>query len=190
MKGYGVVLKRLRQINKLSLDQAAKLLGRSKGWLSQVENECGYARLKPEVFEDAVKIFKGESYRKQFSGWMTASKVHHQKQNEISFDGSILKFLRNKAELTLSESAKKSGFSCAYICSLENGTRPLSKEIRDRLVQLYGYSTASFRNFTDENKRAGNIPTNYKIKLFLKQLNSSQLEKVFNFLESEFNNKG
>lgn len=190
MKGYGVVLRRLRQLNRLSLKQGAQLMGRSSGWLSQVENERGYARLKPEVFEQAVEVYKGESYRKQFSGWMTTTKLHQHKNTELSFDGSILKYLRIKSGLTLLQVSGKVKLSCAYISSLESGKRPLNKELRDQLIVLYGYSPASFRNFTDESKRAGNIPVQYKIQMLLKNLNQTQLDEVFQFLESKVNKKG
>jgi transcriptional regulator with XRE-family HTH domain len=38
MEHNGVVLRQLRLIKKLPIKQAAKLIGRSAGWLSEIEN--------------------------------------------------------------------------------------------------------------------------------------------------------
>ncbi len=181
MNHYGVILKKLRELNQLTVKQAAQKIGRSSGWISQVENNRGAARLKAEVFERIIVAYNGESYRKQFGAWISRSKIQEQAPQEISFEGSILKYLRTKAGLTVQQGAKKAGLSKGHLSDLENGVKRLSGELRDKLMRIYGYSPASFRNFTDADKRAKNIPTRYKLNLLLGKLSESEIEKVFAF---------
>lgn len=181
MECNGVILKKLRQINKLNLKQAAQKLGRSAGWLSEVENEKGFSRIKPEEFERIVAIYGGEPYRKQFGGWIARSKVGEQKSKTLCFDGSILKYLRNKARLSLRQVSHSSQLSIGHLADIENGHRQASLELRNRLLGIYGYSPASFRNFTSEDKRAANIPIRHKLSIALRQLSDSDIERVFSF---------
>lgn len=74
MNRYGVILKKLRELNQLTVKQAAQKIGRSSGWISQVENDRGAARLKADVFERIVTACNGESYRKQFGAWISRSR--------------------------------------------------------------------------------------------------------------------
>ena len=70
MEHYGAVLKNLRVLQKLPIKAAAKKIGRSARWLSEVENEKGQARIHPQEFERIVAAYGGESYRKQFGIWV------------------------------------------------------------------------------------------------------------------------
>lgn len=51
MDYYGVILRKLRELNHLTVKQAAQQIGRSAGWISQIENCKGGARLKESDFE-------------------------------------------------------------------------------------------------------------------------------------------
>ncbi len=44
MNHYAVILRKLRELNQLTIKQAAAQLGRSVGWLSEIENSKGAAR--------------------------------------------------------------------------------------------------------------------------------------------------
>ena len=185
MNNYGVILRKLRELNRLTIKQAAKRIERSAGWLSEIENGKGAARIHPQEFERVVATLNGEPYRKQFGIWVAKAHKPDSPLNEVEFGGSVLKYLRKKANLTLADAANKIGISKSYLSSLENGVKPLSTELRDQLMRVYGYSPSSFKNFTTEDKRAKNIPVRYKLDLLLKQMDELRIEKVFAFaLES------
>ena len=64
MHNYGLILKQLRQLNSDSLKTAAQKIGKSVGWLSEVENGRGLSRLKQSEFERIVKVFGGDWRRR------------------------------------------------------------------------------------------------------------------------------
>lgn len=190
MNNYGVILRKLRELNQLTIKEAATRVQKSAGWLSEVENSKGTARIHPQEFERIVTAYNGESYRKQFGIWVAKAHKPSSTTNEIEFSGSVLKYLRKKTKLTLSAVAMKADISKSYLSALENGMKPVSMELRNRLVQIYGYSPSSFKNFTTEDKRAKNIPVRYKLDLLLKQMDQRRIEKVFAFaLENAFSNQ-
>jgi transcriptional regulator with XRE-family HTH domain len=181
MTNYGVILRKLRLLNKLQLRAAAARIGRSAGWLSEIENGNGSSRLHTQEFDRIVAAYGGEAYRKQFGIWV--AKAHHLDTPPIDRlqGGAVLKYLRKKAGLSLESAAKQSAVSVPYLSRLENGERRLIPELRDKLMQLYGYSPQSFKNFTTEDKRAKNIPSRYKLALVLKQMNEGNIEKLLAF---------
>lgn len=181
MECSGVILKKLREINKLSLKQAAQKIERSVGWLSEVENNKGHARIKATEFERIVSVYGGQPYRKQFGAWIARSKVAEQKPKGLCFDGPILRYLRCRAKLTLEQVAIQTGLSTGYLADLENGNRRIDLELRNRLLGVYGYSPASFKNFSSEDKRAGNIPVRHKLNVILRKLSESDIERIFSF---------
>ncbi|OQW48814.1 MAG: hypothetical protein A4S09_13530 [Proteobacteria bacterium SG_bin7] len=184
MDHYGVILRKLREINRLTVKHAAQKIGRSSGWISQIENGKGLVRLDEIEFERIVGLYNGEAYRKQFGAWISRSKINQQVAKEIVFDGSILKYLRNKAGLTLIEAAKSVGISFGHLSDLENGEKSVSEDIKNHLMKVYGYSPLSFRNFTGDDKRANNIPVRYKLGIALRKMSDSDIEAVFNFVNA------
>lgn len=181
---YGVILRKLREINKLSVKAAAQMLGRSSGWLSQIENAKGAARIDVDEFERIVAAYGGEPYRKQFGGWIARTKINEAKGPKVlCFDGAIVKYLRKKTGYTLQKAAKQSGISVAYLSYLENGIKPLHQELRDELFKIYGYSPGSYRNFTSEDKRAKNIPGEYKLQIILNQIEDQKIETLVSLLQ-------
>jgi transcriptional regulator with XRE-family HTH domain len=173
---------KLRELNQLHLKAAAKHIGRSAGWLSEIENNRGNARISQAEFDRIVKVYGGESQKKQFGAWVArAEKTNATGASKICLDGSVLKFLRNKAELTLAEVAKATNLSKTYLSYLENGKKPVSKGLRDRLLGVYGYSPSSFKNFTTKDKRSASIPTRYKLQILLGHLEEEQIQKVLIF---------
>ncbi len=185
MNHYGIILRKLRELNSFTVKQAAKKIGRSSGWISQIENGKGLARLAQDEFERIVTAYNGEPYRKQFGAWIARSKIKESTVDDINFDGSILKYLRRKANLTLEVASKKAEISFGHLSDLENGEKRISENLKNRLLKIYGYSSASFRNFTGEDKRANNIPVRYKLDILLRKLNSTDVEKVFNFINDQ-----
>jgi len=59
MDHYGVVLRKLRELNQLPIKQAAARIKRSAGWLSEIENGRGAARIHPQEFERIVAAYGG-----------------------------------------------------------------------------------------------------------------------------------
>lgn len=161
------------------MKEAAQRIGRSPGWLSEVENGKGAARLMPSEFERIVQAYGGEKYKRQFAIWIAQSKAPPAPPKDMAFSGAILKHLRKKAKLTLFEAAKRIGVSRAYLSALETGRRPVLTHTRNQLMGIYGYSPSSFKNFASEDKRAKNIPIRYKLDLLLFTMDTAGIECLF-----------
>lgn len=181
MNHYGVILRKLRELKQLPIKEAAKRIERSAGWLSEIENAKGAARIHPQEFERIVAAYDGETYRKQFGIWVAQANKPAAAPKEIQFTGPVLRYLREKANLSLGAAASQAGLSRCYLSYLETGVKPLPNDLRDRLMRLYGYSPASFKNFTTEDKRAKSIPIRYKLGVLLRHLGETEIERVFAF---------
>jgi transcriptional regulator with XRE-family HTH domain len=190
MTNYGVVLRKLRELNQLPIKQAAKVVGRSAGWLSEIENDRGEARIGLEEFERIVAAYGGQKYRDKFKIWIANAHKPERASAPLSFDGAILKYLREKAKLSIEAAASSNRISSGYLSKLENGCKPISATLRNRLLQAYGYSPGSYRNFTTEDKRAKNIPVRYKLNILLTQMNDDLIEQVFSFAKQNLNSQG
>ncbi len=181
MNSYGVILRKLRELKQYQIKQAAQLIERSVGWLSEIENGRGSARIGLEEFERIVAVYDGQAYRKQFPAWTTHAQRYAPPKQPLGFEGAILRHLREKAGLSLDIAADKVGLSGTHLCNLEKGRRSVSPKLRDELMQAYGYSPSSFRNFATQDKRGKNIPIRYKLDILLNQLDDPRIEKVFAF---------
>jgi transcriptional regulator with XRE-family HTH domain len=181
MNHYGVILRHLRLLKKLHVKEAAALIGRSTGWLSEVENSKGAARIDSQEFNRIVTAYGGEAHRKQFGIWVARAHKPSPRAKDISFDGSVLRYLRKKAKFSIAEAAQEAGISSCYLSYLETGVKRLSLEQRDKFMRIYGYSPSSFRNFTTVDKRAKNVPTKDKLGLLLKQMSGAEIQKIFEF---------
>lgn len=181
MDNYGVILRKLRLLNKLPVKESARLIGKSVGWLSEIENGKGAARIHPKEFERIVAVYGGEQYRKQFGIWVAKSHKPSDSASEICLSGAILKFLRKKAKMRLGAAARQVGLSACYLSCIETGSKPVSATLRDRLMRVYGYSPSSFKNFASEDKRSKNVPVRYRIAVLLKQMDEVAIEKVLSF---------
>lgn len=179
MKSYGVILRKLREINQLSLKPAAVKVGRSVGWLSEIENGRGNARIREEEFERIVAAYGGGAYRRQFGAWVAKATNSEGPCRGISYGGAVLKFLRRKAGMSLEAAAGRAKISKSYLSLLEVGARPLTGALRNRLMSIYGYSPASFKNFTTEDRRGEKIPVAYKVEVLLRQLDEGELKLAF-----------
>jgi transcriptional regulator with XRE-family HTH domain len=180
MDNHGVILRQLRLINKYSIKEAAAKLEKSAGWLSEIENGNPRSRLNPPEFERIVALYVGEPYRKKFSLWI-ANKNRHPKTDDISFDGAILKYVRTKAHMTLFEASERAKISKRYLSNVENGFKSIRLEMRNRLMEIYGYSPASFKNFATEDKRAKSVPIRYKLNVLIKQLDEQKLTEILKY---------
>lgn len=181
MNHYGVILRKLRELKRLPIKEAAKRIERSAGWLSEIENGKGAARIHPQEFERIVAAYDGEAFRKQFGIWVAQANKPATALKDIQFTGPVLRYLREKANLSLGAAARQVGLSVCYLSYLETGVKPLSNDLRDRLMRIYGYSPVSFKNFTTEDKRSKNIPTRYKLGVLLRHMGEGEIERVFAF---------
>lgn len=181
MKHQGVILRRLRAINRLTIHEASKVIGRSVGWLSEIENGRGEARIDPDEFERIIAAYGGGKYRDKFPLWIANESKGIPDEKPLSFDGAILRYLRKKADLSQERAARAISVSAAHLCNLERGKRVLSTEHRNTLLKEYGYSSSSFRNFTTADKRAKNIPVRTKLNILLDRMPEESAQAVFAF---------
>ena len=177
MDNYGLILKQLRNLNGHSLKTAAALIGKSVGWLSEVENARGLSRLKPEEFERVVILFNGRQHRDLFRTWVAAEKSRD--KVDRSLDGPVLKHIRKKRELSLKQASAKIGISVRHLCRIENGRRLIDSDLKDRIMRSYGYAPTSFKNFSRDPIRSKAVPVSYKIKALLNQLAEPDLEEIY-----------
>jgi transcriptional regulator with XRE-family HTH domain len=179
MENYGVIVKHLRHLNGLSVQQAAKKIGRSKGWLSEIENDSGRSRITEKEFSRIVVILEGVQHQAMFKTWVANFK--NRERTDTTFDGAVLKFIRLKKNLSLNEASKLLGLSTSQISKLENGCKSISYELRNKIMIAYGYSPSSFKNLATDPHRSKVVPQYYKLEILLKKLNQSQIEEVFSF---------
>jgi hypothetical protein len=76
-------------------------IGRSVGWLSEIENSTGTARLTEQEFNRIVFKIGGDKDRYLFRTWV-ANQLNSDRVDR-SFDGAVLKYLRIKKGMTLRE---------------------------------------------------------------------------------------
>lgn len=191
MEQQGVVLRKLRQLNGLSVKRASEKIGRSAGWLSEIENGTGFARIYPAEFERIVSVYEGERYRKQFTIWIAnAYKSQQGIEPVISFTGAVLKFIRIKTGHQLTAAAERLDITKGYLSKIERGQCHISNELRDRIMKFYGYSPASFKNFASEDKRSKSVPLKFKLDILINQMSEKGLEALFSSavqIQQQFN---
>lgn len=181
MENYGIILRRLRKMKNLTIRQAAALIGRSGGWLSEIENSCGLSRIADEEFDDLVTKLDGDQHRSSFGGWVRVEKQVEASSDKVSFDGPILKHLRTKAGFTLERAAAGLGISEGYLSKLENGSKVIHLEMRNKILELYDYRSSSFKNFQkDEGLTA--VPVRLRINATLRWLREDRLLQVLEFI--------
>jgi transcriptional regulator with XRE-family HTH domain len=119
MDNYGLIIRHLRKLSKLNVRQAAEKIQRSTGWLSEIENSCGTARLTEREFNRIVEVLDGNRHKPMFKTWISTQK--RSEQSERAFDGAVLKYIRIKKELGLKEASRLSGLSTPQLSKFETG---------------------------------------------------------------------
>ena len=182
MNSYGVVLRKLRVINKEQMKVAAKRVGRSVGWLCEVENQTGKARITEEEFRRILSLYGGDKYsEKDFALWIANAARAKPRNEEVSFDGAILKYLRFKRQMTLKEAGLAIGVTKSCMAKTEVGACKVTVERRNQLLKVYGYSPSSYKNFYSRNKRALNVPALFKLDILLRGFDEKKRLEVFDF---------
>jgi len=186
MKNPGVVLRKLRERNNLKIKEAAKLIGRSVGWLSGVENEVQACRLKESEYQRILELYKAEDHQKLVHACLSQSRKPDEDTTPIVYDGSILKYLRIKAGKSISAVASEMDCAASLLSQIENGKRFVGMKMRNRLLRVYGYSPESFKNFYSREKRALNIPARFHLEILLPHLTEQMTLAVFDYASKLF----
>jgi transcriptional regulator with XRE-family HTH domain len=177
MDNYGLIIRHLRHLAGLSVQLTAKKISRSAGWLSEIENNTGACRLTETEFNKIIELLDGTKHRAMFKTWTATYK--NRARVEKTFDGAVLKHIRIKKELSLVEAKKLTGLSISYLSELESGLKPITLEMRIKIMTAYGYSPSSFKNFSTDPVRSKVVPIQYKLEILLNLLKEDQIESVF-----------
>ena len=176
-ENYGVILKHLREQMKLSVRKFSKKINRSIGWISEIENGTGTARLTSAEFDSLVELLDAGKWRGQFRTWVANYK--NAERVDRTFEGAILKHVRVKKGIRLEDAAKLAEMSPCYLSQIENGHKPPPLAVRNRVLGICGYSPASFKNLSTDPVRSKVVPDIYKLNILLKKLSEPQITEIF-----------
>ena len=179
MDNYGVIIRHLRTLAGLSVRKAALKTNRSIGWISEVENNTGTARLTETEFERIVELLDGTKHKAMFKTWVAVYK--NRERLDCTFDGAVLKFIRIKKNMGLKKAAKLTGISSSQISKIETGMKPVPYSLRNRIMIGYGYSPSSFKNLSTDPVRSKAVPLGFKLSILLNSLTAEQVERIFQF---------
>lgn len=182
MDNAGVIIQHLRTLAGLSVRETATKIKRSVGWLSEIENSRGTARINEHEFNRIVDALGGAKQRALFKTWVANAK--NRERLDTTFDGAVLKFIRVKKEISLEEASKLTKLSSSYLSKLENGLKPVTLEMRNRIMVGYGYSPSSFKNLATDPVRSKTVPLRYKLEILLNELDSDKINSVFEFVKN------
>jgi len=157
---YGVIIRHLRRMMKLSLQEFARRIERSMGWLSEVENGVGECRLSESEFNRIVDLMDAGKHREMFRTWVANHR--NAERTDHTFDGAVLKYIRIKNKIKLKATAKRVGLSVPHLSKIERGLRPITLEVRQRIMSAYGYSPSSFKNLATDPLRSIVVPPSFK----------------------------
>ena len=183
LENHGIIIRELRQHRRLSVRKAAALLERSVGWLSEIENGTGTARLTPDEFDRIVTKLDGDQYRSVFKTW--AANAKNREKTDKTYDGAVLRYLRKKKNLRLCDAAKLANFSVGYLCKLETGIKPISLLLRQHIMRAYGFSPTSFKNLSSDPVRSLAVPPRYRFDILYRSLSSEQVAEIFKTVTSK-----
>lgn len=177
---YGVILKQLRKHLGLTLAEFSKRIGRSKGWLSEIENGTGRCLIPDEEFKRIVEVVDAEKLRPMFRTWA----ANHKKFEKVdrSLEGAVLKYVRKKKGLKLAEVAELVGLTSGQLSKVENGRQEPTVELRKKVLEVCGYSPSSFKNLYADPVRSKAVPFRYKLEIILQKLPEEKFEEVFEYV--------
>lgn len=173
---YGIIIRHLRKQAGLSVQKLARKIGKSAGWVSEIENNTGTSRLSEKEFERVVQLLDGSRHREMFRTWV--ANHHNAERIDRTYDGAVIKYIRLKKEISLKKAANLTGLSQGYLCKLECGVKPLSAEMRKRLMAAYGYNPSSFKNLSTDPVRSKAVPRVFKLRILLRQMSGAQIEAL------------
>lgn len=187
MDNYGLILKHLRKLSCLSLHTAAKRIGKSVGWLSEIENNKGLARITEREFQRIVESLDGAKHRPMFRTWVANFK--NRERVIKTFDGAVFKFIRKKQNRTLSNAASLIGISKGQLSKIESGRKIISVPERGKIMQAYGYTPSSFKNLATDPVRSKAVPARYKLNILIRAIPDDQIDAVIDFIQERLPKK-
>jgi len=179
---YGLIIKHLREHSGLSVRKLAEKIGKSIGWVSEIENNCGTARLTESEFQRIVNLLDGGKHREMFRTWVANHK--NGERVDRTFDGAVLKFIRRKKLLSLTDAAKLADLSVGYLSKIERGARPATNELRKQIMLAYGYSPSSFKNLATDPVRSKTVPLRFKLEILMRQLSEAEVETLYDYVQN------
>ena len=182
MENHGLIIRHLRLLAGLSVQLTAEKIGRSKGWISEIENNTGNCKLTESEFNRIVEALEGTKHRSMFKTW--AATYKNRDRTAKTYDGAVLRFIRLKKGYDLAAASKLVGLSLSYISKIETGAKPVTLEMRNQIMTSYGYSPSSFKNLSTDPIRSKVVPCQLKLEVLLHALQPEQIESVFNYAQS------
>ena len=131
MENYGLIIRHLRRLAGLSVQLTAKKIGRSNGWISEVENNTGNCKLTESEFNRIVELLDGTRYKSMFKTWVATYK--NRDETAKTYDGAVLRFIRLKKGFDLATASKLVGLSLSYLSKIETGAKPVALKCEIRL---------------------------------------------------------
>lgn len=183
LDNHGIIIRHLREENGMSVRKCAATIGRSIGWLSEIENQSGTAKLTEFEFERIIKILGGQHKRALFKTWIANHK--NKQKGDKTLDGAVLKHIRKKKKLTLAEAAQVTGLSAGYLSKLEHGLKPVCLDLRKKIMAAYGYQPSSFKNLSTDPVKSKAVPTMYRLNILLQKATDEDIEQIFILMKTK-----
>ena len=177
LENHGIIIRELRKLHGLNVRDAARKINRSIGWLSEIENGTGTARLTEPEFDRIVDALDGRKHWPMFRTWVANAK--NQERVDKTFDGAVLKHIRIKKGLSLQTAARLIGISKGYLCNLESGLKSMTIPLRYKIMRAYGYNPTSFKNLATDPVRSKVVPLAYKFKILSRSLTAEQIDSFY-----------
>ena len=190
MADKGRIFRELRRRKGFTLESIASQLDCSKQYLSAVErgdkspSSNIYFRwvrvlgITPKTFEEYVRL--GSIHRNSDLNEPIQSK--RSGRVEITVEGQVLKFLRERKGLSLRKAAFLANCSDSLIAHTENGrNNPPKGDTLKKLLVAYGTSEREYNKLIKEWSRE--LPLIHSVKAKLSALNNEQLKKVSKFID-------
>ncbi len=184
---HGLIIRHLRLRAKLTVRKCAQRIEKSVGWISEIENAMGKARLSEQEFNRIVELLDGKKHRKMFRTWVAGDK--RRETINTTFDGAVLKFIRTKKQFRLKDAAHVSGLSVSTLSKIESGISVVSVDLRNKIMIAYGYQPSSFKNLSTDPARSKVVPLRFKLEILMKQMSETDLEAIFTYVQSLKTNK-
>ena len=179
---HGLIIRHLRMQAKLSVRKCAQKVEKSVGWISEIENGRGKARLSEQEFNRIVEILDGSKHREMFRTWVAGYK---KRENiDTTFDGAVLKFIRTKNQLRLIDAARATGLSVSSLSKIESGLSLVDVDLRNKIMIAYGYSPSSFKNLSTDPVRSKVVPLRFKLEILMQQMSEPEIEVLFTHVQS------
>ena len=177
----GVIIRHLRKLEDLNVREFSKKIGRSHGWLSDVENCTGKCHAPKEELDRIVEVLGAAKHRPMFRTWVASSKKFD--HVDRSMEGAVLKHVRLKRGLTLDELAAKVTLSKWQLSRIENGHTAPTVEQRKEVLTACGYSPSSFKNLYFDPERSKRVSARFKLDILLNRLPECKILKILEYAE-------